>query len=149
MFARLTGKGRRPCVRAEALQAQEMRPEGGKARPEAADGMVVSFPLKRRPGECRDGVGLRERVRKDTLTLRMQPTRGTPEPSACAAGRPAASRRRAFAFSHPFALPAEGARGESFPPENSSLSPGGVRCPACLFCLFCLCVSRVFCLPGS
>ena len=53
----LTGKGRRSCVQVEALQAQEMRPEGGKARPEAAAGMVVSFPLKRRPGVCREWPG--------------------------------------------------------------------------------------------
>ena len=39
------------------------------------------FPLTRRPGAGRDGVGLRERVRKDTLTLRLQPPRGKPERS--------------------------------------------------------------------
>ena len=65
----LTGKGRRPCVR-EGRYRWKKRATGKNAQPEAADGMVVSFPLTRRPGGCRDGVGLRERVRKDTLTLR-------------------------------------------------------------------------------
>ena len=30
MFDRLTGKGRRPCVRAEALQAEKSGPKGEK-----------------------------------------------------------------------------------------------------------------------
>ena len=44
---------------------------------------LKSFPLQRLPGAGRAGVGLRERVRQDTLTLRMQPQRGMPGLSAC------------------------------------------------------------------
>ena len=44
-------------VSGQGVAGGKKRPEGGKARPEAADGMVVSFPLKRRPGVCREWPG--------------------------------------------------------------------------------------------
>ena len=66
----------------------------------------------------------------------------------------AASRRRDFAFPSPFALPDEGARGESFPPAGSGAEPrclsgvrGGPRVPflsSCLSCVFLMPVQDIF-----
>ena len=103
------------------------------------------FPRRRKT------VGLRERVRKDTLTLRLRRLSGMPGPFRLRGPGTAASRRRGFAFPSPPALAIEGVRGESFPPAGSGAEPrclcrclsrGTGRSPACLSCLSSLLVLR-------
>ena len=101
--------------------------------------ILKSFPLKRRPGAGRDGVGHRRWARQRTpARSRATECRYTGTFRLRVPGT-AASRRRDFAFPSPFALPDEGARGESFPPAGSGAEPlclSGVRGgPACLSCV--------------